>query len=168
MQAFPLAPWDRKTKWATWGVILFQVLMLIGFAVLDRYFPLEPVMDLILLSVIVILFLCYAFSPQVYLVDDKGITIERIGGPIFIPHEEINSVAIVEKPIKYKLIGSEGFFGYYGTFQSAQRRQVKVYATRLEKMVEIKTAKHTYYLTPRDVDDFLAALEPRQQVRQHG
>lgn len=72
--------------------------------------------DLVILGVAEILFIIYAFGPQIYLISPQGIIIESIIGPEVLPSDEIMSVCVADKPLAGSGVGNGGVFSYYGIF----------------------------------------------------
>ncbi len=123
---------------------------------------------ILLATYIPILLLAWAYSPQKYILSEKGITIKRPIKPIFIPVEKIRKVE--EKDFKsYKLIRkwrNGGLFSITGSFWSKEEGTMHFYAKN-GNYVMIHADKK-YVLSPDDRFQFVNQLEKYMERRKIG
>lgn len=89
----------------------------------------------------------FPFAPRGYLVSPEGITIRALVTSYVIPKSKIKRVEMVEdvKP-GVGLTWLAGPFGYAGLFALAEGSTAKVYATRWDRMVRVRTTGGDPYL----------------------
>jgi len=160
LSRFKMAPWDVTVKFFTWTTIALVLFIYGGVFILGGE---EARRNLGVHALFLGLFFsfgaCYALGPRSYLVNEKGVRIERTVGSIFIPYAQILSVEVVEQANLSRAVGNGGIFSYYGTYFDGSGTKVKVYATRFERMVQIQTIKQSYYLSPDDPESFVEAVK---------
>lgn len=104
-------------------------------------------------------FIAFLLRPRFYTVTNGTIAVVRLIKTILIPKEEIeviHSINYKDLSISIRLFGSGGLWGYFGLFSSLRFGKLKFHATRLDRLVLIKTkTKGTYIISPNDIDDFL-------------
>jgi len=164
---FKMAPWDRLTRVFTPGAFI-----LVGVISYDLLFRNESGVwfTLAILSPVWIMFgLTYLFAPRGFRVSPEGVIIRRPIGPIVIPYADIGAVEVVEqvKP-GLRLFGSGGLFGWIGLFAIRGGGSAKVYATRWDRMVRVKTRQEIYLLSPADPEAFLEAVRQHQKLTTYG
>jgi hypothetical protein len=152
-----MAPWDWLTRVITPGAFI-----LVGVGTYDLLFrnELEMWFALAIVSPVWIVFgLTYLFAPRGFRVSPAGVVIRRPIGPIVIPHADIGAAEVVER-VKpgFRLFGSGGLFGWIGLFTIQGGGSAKVYATRWDRMVRVKTRQETYLLSPANPEAFLEAV----------
>jgi hypothetical protein len=112
------------------------------------------------LSILVIL-LCFAYSPRGYLLADRSILVKRLVGAARIPLEDVRE-ARRATPDDFRgtirLGGSGGLFGYYGLFSTSKLGRSTWYITNKSNSVVVTTAAKTVLFSPDDPDAFLATL----------
>lgn len=132
--------------------------------------PMPPaVQDIFLLvsAVVVVVFAASAYftrklAPKGFALDDVALTIDRDLKPITIPLREILSVSRHEENLRgraLRLMGASGYYGHYGLFWAKGLGQFRLYATRLNDLVAVKTEKTLYLLSPEDPAVFTADLQ---------
>ena len=155
---YKIAPFDKMT----W-IVTISVLVLLGF-VTYTVIPLDNIIDtttvFILLSIWLPILIVYAFSPRGYTVSEQGITIHRVIGSINIPKTDINSIDVVKRIYPgIRLAASGGLFGYFGVFTLKSGGSAKVYVTRWNCVVLVKTNDETFIISPSEPEDFCKVLE---------
>lgn len=157
---FKAAPLDTNARSAT--VTPFYILgavtcLLVFFVFLSNFFLSTP---FIIIGVVWLAVLSgYLWEPRYYLVTDQAIMIVRLIGKIVIPRTEIQSVEIVDQiPVAGRLFGSGGPNGYYGKFILINGDTVRLYCTRLDRVVVIKTQKGVFVVSPSNPEDFCRVL----------
>jgi type VI protein secretion system component VasK len=106
-------------------------------------------------------YLAKALAPKGYAINDVELVIARDRKPIKIPLRDILEVRRLEDGLlrrSLRLMGTSGFYGYYGLFWNRQLGRFRVYATRLTGLVAVKTEKTLYALSPDDPEDFVKNL----------
>ena len=110
-----------------------------------------------------IYFIAYGFSPGNYLVSKNEIIINRLFFKVHIPLKSIMHAEILDKKkIAWSLrtFGVGGLFGYFGKFLNYSQGSMTWYATRRDKVVLIQTVQNKkIILTPDDPELFLDALK---------
>jgi hypothetical protein len=101
--------------------------------------------------------LSFLFAPRGFLVSPEGITIRAPVTSCVIPKNKIKRVEMVQdvKP-GVGLTWLAGLFGYAGLFALADGGTAKVYATRWDRMVQVKTSREIYLLSPAKPEVFVS------------
>jgi hypothetical protein len=102
-----------------------------------------------------------ALAPKGYAINDIELIIDRARKPITIPLREIQEVRTLEDGLlrhSLRLLGTSGFYGYYGLFWNRKLGKFRVYATRLNRLVAVKAGNTLYALTPDNPEDFRKTL----------
>jgi hypothetical protein len=99
------------------------------------------------------------FAPRGYLVSREGIVIRRAAGSFTIPAAEVEAVELAGRVRPgIRLWASGGLFGWFGLFTLKDGGTAKVYATRWDRMVRIKTSREIYLLSPAEPEAFVEAV----------
>lgn len=125
----------------------------------DRFF--EPGLLFFAALIALTAYITKAMAPKGYALNDVELLIDRDLRPIRIPLSEVLEVSRPEDGIirrSARLMGTSGYYGYYGLFWHVSLGRYRAYATRLNDLVAVKTAKGLYVLTPDDTADFIASL----------
>ena len=159
------APWDQRLTTAT---LVFSGLMLGVSAVvlwlgLTRQFSTQVRFVMVVSAVIpVVAFLFGALmGPRGFSIRADRLRIERPLFPIDIPLSAIREVTPLSAKTlagSSRTLGSGGFFGYYGRFHNQELGDYRMYATRSEGYVLVRTDR-PYILTPDQPDRFIEMLE---------
>jgi hypothetical protein len=150
-------PVDRTTKILTAIGLLLALLPIIIFAYFEVLF--EQVYIAILTFIAISLIAVYLYSPKKIVVESDKIIIKKVLGYVEIPYSSVKEVLFLSKPKMLRLLGSSGFFGYFGLF-SVEGEKVWVYARRSDNMVLIK-ADRNYLIAPEDIDNFVNELKEK-------
>ncbi len=99
------------------------------------------------------------FAPLGFTVDPIGIIIHRMGPNIYVRHEEIAAIERIEPRqigLRLRLLGSGGFFGFFGSFYSRSLGRFRGYITNRRDLVLI-TLQHGNKLivSPHPADAFV-------------
>jgi len=159
------APWDQKLTFIT---VATSALLLAG-AVLATWVALTKApagagRAVILLGGVVALtafILGFLLAPRGYTIADGRLTIDRFVRPIEIPLGSIESVERLPADRlagSWRTLGSGGFFGYYGRFRNETLGSYRMYATRGDGYVLVRTTL-PYVLTPDSPERFIETLE---------
>jgi len=158
------APWDQRLTTITLvaSCLLLGGAVLVTWLALSRY-PSATTRAVLLVTALIplIAFVVGALlAPRGYAVGGGRLTIERLVRPIEIPLASIRSVERFDGEQltgASRILGSGGFFGYYGRFRNRTIGDFRMYATRGEGYVLVRAA-HPYILTPDSPDRFIAAI----------
>src|SRR5687767_11673717 len=97
---------------------------------------------LVALSIIMILVLSHLTHPVSYTVSSKKVKINKIIFSFSIPIEaitEIKKVNYADLFINIRLLGSGGFWGYFGIFYSTAYGKLNMQASNMQDMILIST-----------------------------
>ncbi len=157
--SFKIAPPDGTTRVVTLGT--FLLLGGLTFWIVSGE-ETEALNIFILFLVWGPLAITCLFAPRGYLVSREGIIIRRAVGSFTIPAAEVESVELVARVRPgIRLWASGGLFGWFGLFTLRDGGTAKVYATRWDRMVRIKTRREIYLLSPAEPQRFYEALRAR-------
>jgi len=125
--------------------------------------PGRPGAELLLLAALLpaTAYITRAMAPLGYVIDDINLLIDRRIKPITIPLGEIKEVRPARDGIlkgSLRLMGTSGYYGYYGLFWKRGVGKYRAYATRLSELVEIKTEKTLFVLSPENPGEFISSL----------
>lgn len=101
-------------------------------------------------------------SPARLIIDDKGITIKKIYGKVFIPIGaivEVRTISKEERSKSIRIFGSGGLYGYFGDFWNEKIGDYKLYATEKRDMIYVKTIGEAYVISSRDSGKAMEVLE---------
>jgi len=100
------------------------------------------------------------FSPADYEITEKNLVIHRLIKNIKIDRSGISSVFPAENNFDRgrSILGSRGFFGWYGTFRSASLGKYRLCGRKRENYVIVLSKSGNYVFTPDDKDAFVSAL----------
>jgi hypothetical protein len=108
---------------------------------------------------IAILLGTYIHSPRAYTITEESIEINRMVGNLIIRRDEIKSIQLVDKLEVWRRIwASGGLFGYFGLFSLKGGKKAKVYTTRWNQVLLIKTKKKVYAISPAEPEKFCEAV----------
>jgi hypothetical protein len=121
---------------------------------------------------LVSILVAYAYSPRRYLLSGGSILVKpRLAGSVRIDLENIRE-ARKATPDDFRgcvrLWGSNGIFGYYGQFRTANLRKSTWYVTNRSNAVVLITAVKTVLFSPDDPDRFLAAIGAAAPITESG
>jgi hypothetical protein len=110
---------------------------------------------------VLVVILCFAYSPQSYAVADGSIVVNRLIGNVRIPLDAVREVRLATADDFrgcLRLWGSGGLFGYCGIFQMPRLGKATWYLTNRNKAVIVITEGKTVLLSPDNVDDFVRSI----------
>ena len=102
-----------------------------------------------------------AMAPKGYAVNDMELLIDRDMRPITIPLRDIQEARLLEDgALRYsaRLMGTSGFYGYYGLYWNKKLGKFRAYATRFNRLVAVKTEKKLFVISPDTPEDFVETL----------
>ncbi|MCF3109717.1 PH domain-containing protein [Niabella sp. CC-SYL272] len=153
------ASYDKATKIITALVGMLMLLVLVsmwmGLKTAGTWFPLLFMVVVSFLSVI----LPYGFSITKYQMNQEELIICRPMGNKKIALTSIASAAIIDPKLlrwSWRIFGSGGMFGYYGTFGNKHLGTMRWYLTRKDQVILITTITNKkLLLSPDDADAFI-------------
>ncbi|MDP1813640.1 MAG: PH domain-containing protein [Leadbetterella sp.] len=152
---------DNLAKGITIGVTILFVAILIGqFSIIKDTGWAVPIITTV--TLFLIYFISFAFSPINYEVSAQHLSIHRLLIDVNIDRNHIKSVELLDKEQLTWVIrtfGVGGLFGYYGKFANSKLGSMTWYATRRDKTVLIETIDNKkIILTPDEPEKFVAHL----------
>ena len=152
---------DNLAKGITIGVTILFVAILIGqFSIINDTGWAVPIITTV--TLFLIYFISFAFSPINYEVSAQHLSIHRLLIDVNIDRNQIKSVELLDKEKLgwvFRTFGVGGLFGYYGKFANTKLGSMTWYATRRDKTVLIETLdKKKIILTPDEPEKFVAHL----------
>lgn len=152
---------DNLAKGITIGVTILFVAILIGqFLIIKDTGWAVPIITTV--TLFLIYFISFAFSPINYEVSAQHLSIHRLLIDVHIDRNQIKSVEQLDKEQLAWVIrtfGVGGLFGYYGKFANSKLGSMTWYATRRDKTVLIETMNNKkIILTPDEPEKFVAHL----------
>ncbi|OYU93692.1 MAG: hypothetical protein CFE21_19485 [Bacteroidetes bacterium B1(2017)] len=152
---------DNLAKGITIGVTILFVAILIGqFSIIKDTGWAVPIITTV--TLFLIYFISFAFSPINYEVSAQHLSIHRLLIDVNIDRNQIKSVELLDKEQLAWVIrtfGVGGLFGYYGKFANTKLGSMTWYATRRNKTVLIVTIDNKkIILTPDEPEKFVAHL----------
>ncbi len=125
----------------------------------DRLMSSLPMIALAVCSFGLLWLIPFLFSPRSYQVTPRGIVISTPITSETIPAGEIKLIEITG-PVQYgALLSGNTNWGYSGLFALKDGSAAKVYATRWDRMVRVKTANlDPYLLSPAEPEAFTESV----------
>ncbi len=152
---------NRTTIWATviYIALMVAAALFMWFMYVGGYFSAWLISLMAALTALMTLSI-----PRKIIVDNETVTIKCILELVEIPTNEIASIRKIETSEcrwMLPLIGSRGFFGYYGYFFDLQTfDRVRFYATEWQNLVEIVDIyDDRYYVSCRQADELIEQVE---------
>lgn len=152
---------DTQVTIITWGILgLFLLLILLGIYLIRRSGTDKGKgrMDIAAGTLIfVVIFLVSLFTAFQYVrhyeLTSEGLTIVRLIDNLSIPTTQITEVRALPQDFKLrKTWGTNGLFGYYGEFTSAEIGRYCIYAKSPNNLVLIKTkSQGNIVISPDDI-----------------
>lgn len=160
------ASYDKTTKIIT---VLVSVLMLVVLA--SMWISLKaagtwlPLLFMAAVSFLAII-MPYGFSVKKYQLSNEELVICRPFGNKQFPLTTLASAVVIDPKLlrwSWRIFGSGGMFGYYGTFGNKQLGTMKWYMTRKDRVILITTVSNKkILLSPDDPDAFVKGYHQAQ------
>ena len=116
----------------------------------------------LLVAPLLILFVGWRGAPRGFAVDDSSVRIERLTGPISIPLRSIREVRELDRRTSFVRVGGVGgFFGYHGEYRNAELGPVRLFATRSNGRVLLRSDAGNFVVTPSSPGRFVAEVRKR-------
>lgn len=160
-EAFEIAPTTYETakSWRAWKRREPQLLHHLKLAPLDkkgRFMSSLPMVALAICTFGLLWLIPFLFSPRSYKVTSKGIVISTPFTSETIPVDKIKLVEIIGPVQHGALLSGNMNWGYAGLFALKDGSTAKVYATRWDRMVRVKTINlDPYLLSPAEPETFI-------------
>lgn len=123
--------------------------------------PLVWVLPAAALLIALTAWIARAMAPKGYALNDVELLIDRDMRPITVPLRDILEVKPLEDGVmsrSARLMGTSGFYGHYGLFWNRRLGKFRAYATRMNRLVTVRTEKTLFVLSPDDPEDFVTSL----------
>ena len=149
---------DRLVQIISVGTIIF---LFVIFFIINSNETSAEAQYLTFALVIGIPIITYALAPRGFVINQDGIVIKRLLGPVRIGHNDIKKITQFDKfghKFRSNFIGSKGLFGYYGYLYLHQKGVYRLFITTLKDVVLIETDKKKYLLSPYPMNTFLLTL----------
>lgn len=150
---------DKTAKIAT----VFTLIGLSGMLFLTFYFQnlTTLVFTMIFVGLVLTILIPALYFPRTYYLSDNAVIIKRPYKDKVIPYSNIHQVVLDHESLAKKsirLMGSGGFFGYFGLFRNEALGRFYMYCSRLDHHVIIRTEKNIYVLSPDEDAAFVSEL----------
>jgi hypothetical protein len=162
VRRFP-APWDRSLRISTGLLVLLLGGIAVGVtaAIVHGQAP-APLAALTAGLPLLSLAVVWAFAPRAYALTGLELRVERnLAAPLRIPLATVRAVGELPPEAtrrSLKVAGSAGLFGTYGRFHSGALGAFRMYATRRDRLVAVRTAGELFVLSPEPPGRFVDAL----------
>ncbi|MBZ4190210.1 PH domain-containing protein [Niabella beijingensis] len=157
------ASYDKTTKLITAliGVLMLAIMAFIWTG-LKTAGSMLPVLFMVL-AVVFSLFLPYGLSVKKYRIDGEALIICRPFGEKQFPLATLAAATIIgpeQLRWSWRVFGSGGLFGYFGTFRNKQLGTMTWYLTRRDRLVLVTTVKNRkLVLSPDDPERFIKTYQ---------
>lgn len=153
---FPAAPLDRSTRVVTAGVFAVVVFVM-SFGVRSSGGLVS--VAVVALPTLLLLVLGWGMAPAGYRLADGHLEVRRW---LFPPRRLELTGEVVRAPARFglggiRLLGSGGFFGWYGTYWRQGSGRYLAYLTDRSRIVACGTANGLVLISPADPEAFIAA-----------
>ena len=150
---------DNLAKGVTIGITLLFAVIIIGqYSIMKDAVRAIPIYTTV--ALLLIYFIAFAFRPINYEISIDKLIIHRLLKDVNIDRNLIKSIELIDKEkigFSFRTFGVGGLFGYYGKFANSKIGSMTWYATRLDKIVLIKTVNNKkIILTPDEPERFVA------------
>lgn len=102
------------------------------------------------------------YMPIRLIIENDKIILHRLFGAINIPIKDIIEIKAIEKSetaFSIRVFGSGGLFGYLGKFKNKKLGYYTMYATDINELILIRTARKTYVFSCRNRDEFIESVK---------
>lgn len=150
---------DITAKLMTASITLLFVMIAVGPGLLGKTGDTEIQIG-VLLFLLVVYGITYAFSPLAYEVNETDLIIKRPFRNVVIPRYQIKNVFMIAQgklTWSIRTFGVGGLFGYFGQFWNKEFGSMTWYVTRRNKTVMVITRNNKkIVLSPEDAEQFVA------------
>ena len=102
------------------------------------------------------------YMPIRLTIGNDKIILHRLFGAINIPIKDIIAIKAIpnsETAFSIRTFGSGGLFGYLGKFKNKKLGYYTMYATDINELILIRTARKTYVFSCRNRDKFIESVK---------
>lgn len=102
------------------------------------------------------------YMPIRLTIGNDKIILHRLFGDINIPIKDIIEIKAIENSetaFSIRTFGSGGLFGYLGKFKNKKLGYYTMYATDINELILIRTARKTYVFSCRNRDKFIESVK---------
>ena len=102
------------------------------------------------------------YMPIRLIIENDKIILHRLFGAINIPIKDIIEIKAIENSgtaFSIRVFGSGGLFGYLGKFKNKKLGYYTMYATDINELILIRTARKTYVFSCRNRDEFIESVK---------
>lgn len=102
------------------------------------------------------------YMPIRLIIENDKIILHRLFCAINIPIKDIIEIKAIEKSetaFSIRVFGSGGLFGYLGKFKNKKLGYYTMYATDINELILIRTARKTYVFSCRNRDEFIESVK---------
>ena len=102
------------------------------------------------------------YMPIRLTIGNDKIILHRLFGAINIPIKDIIAIKAIpnsETAFSIRIFGSGGLFGYLGKFKNKKLGYYTMYATDINELILIRTARKTYVFSCRNRDKFIESVK---------
>lgn len=150
---------DITAKLMTASITLLFVMIAVGPGLLGKTGDTEIQIG-VLLFLLVVYGITYAFSPLSYEVNETDLIIKRPFRNVVIPRYQIKNVFVLAQgklTWSIRTFGVGGLFGYFGQFWNKEFGSMTWYVTRRNKTVMVITQNNKkIVLSPENAEQFVA------------
>ncbi len=152
---------DRTAKFMTVSITLLFAAIAVGPRLMGKEGDTEIQIGL-LLFLLVVYGITYAFSPLSYEVNETDLIIKRPFRNVVIPRRQIKNVFRIEQgklTWSIRTFGVGGLFGYFGQFWNKEFGNMTWYVTRRENAIMVMTQNNKKIIvSPDATEQFIAAF----------
>ncbi len=133
------AEWSMAVRIIT-AVVIFATIFVVGVTLRIATGPGPTWLAPLAFVPAAVLSVAILFAPLGFTVDSVGVIIHRLGRNIYIRHDEIAAIERLEaRQVGFglRILGSGGFFGYFGSFWGHQLGRFRGYITNRRDLVLI-------------------------------
>ena len=115
-------------------------------------------------TLIVVFIAGLGYMPIRLIIENDKITLHRLFDAINIPIKDIIEIKAIENSetaFSIRIFGSGGLFGYLGKFKNKKLGYYTMYATDINELILIRTARKTYVFSCRNRDEFIESVKLR-------
>lgn len=156
------ASFDSTTKWIS-GVVIIVVIVATTVPLMSVFEKQSGIAFLVLLFALLCVLSTWCFSVKNYEVDQESLIIQKPFSKSSFPLAGIRAISIVEPSSlrwSWRIMGSGGMFGYFGTFANKTYGSMSWYLTRKDKplvYIQLQNGKKLM-LSPVDAEGFIKKL----------
>lgn len=156
------APYDSLARFLS---MFIPAVLIIGTFVIFHIAQEEmniPIKLLFIGFIVVIIIIPYLFSPRGYTIDNLNLIVHFFLWHIRIPYSDIENISFdpdLSLSLHRRLVGSSGYFGYWGIYNLPNIGKVSVWTNTRKSVVFIyRKNKRPLIVGPNNIENFTAEL----------